>query len=237
MPVENNKEPSKNFEKNMRWLKTNEYLFQSGVDYRIYAKFMVNSKRNPDGSEKYRYLYANSFDYSKWGTDLGISRNTVSKEFRKLIDLDVITIENPRGEKVYKVYNPDSKKDKWTKIHPIELEILLDNKVKSNTIKLYLHYRGWNGGVCYSNQKTLAKVLGLKQRKEFLEGKSDIEFSDKVLKSIGKMNKELEKLDLITVTRYKGDSNKVRCKYDTKHYMNMEVVRYEIEEEPDTVFM
>ena len=222
----NPKEKPKVKEKNIRFIGINENWLKD-CNYKIYLKFQNDSYRKPNNDEKYRYYYKKDLNKSEWAESIGMSLNTFKKDFETLVSKGVIKLCE---DDVYRLYDLQTDKGFFCKIHPLEMEKLLSHKdIKSEHCKLFLIYRSYsnNDKLCYATRQTLARALGFKQRRAFLEGRSDVEFNERTLDRIGELSKLLEELDLIEVSRNKKCPNVVKCKYTNNYYLSKEYNSYE----------
>lgn len=105
-----------------------------------YSVLMSISNKNK--YEKYRYLYKNKFDTKELAKELGVSRTTLERNIKKLINLDynIVEVKNTDVGIVYKLNHGSIKEDgsinKYVTIHHKMLKELAYS-FNSNGIKIY----------------------------------------------------------------------------------------------------
>ena len=133
------------------------FLRSKNCNERIYIYLLLKSKRRPDGTETHRYV--EKMTNQKIAEDLGLSRNTVGKRLKDLIDFGYVTVDG----KYYLV----PKTDYYTLIPEETLDFLLNYiENKDKIIKLYIIlYEYFNNGTTFS-MIDLHKELGYNLSKD-----------------------------------------------------------------------
>lgn len=87
----------------------------------VYFYYLVNSKRNPSKTERYRYVYCKNLPQTQIAKDLNISHSTVIRAEQDLIAASYLLKE----EKNRIIYMPDSTRYTWLPTTSLEFFIKL----------------------------------------------------------------------------------------------------------------
>ena len=187
------------------------------IDYKTYGKIQVESYWNMEKKERHRYIYENGISFSEWAKDLGISRQTVSKNFKYFVKCGLIKrIKDRSGKICYLIPNGFNF---YLKIEEKLLRIM-SRSLSSNAIKVYLVYRSFNdhyGKPCTLSKKDVLERIGLNTKSNNNE---DI---------LTDINKTLETLGLIEITKIivNDENGKVKKNLSIKTlpYKDLKLVR------------
>lgn len=159
------------------------------IDYKTYSLVQCESYRNSVDNETHRYLYEKDISFKKWSEQNGFSRNTVSKNFKYLVECGLIKkIEDKYGQICYLV---PSGFERFIFVEEKLLRIL-SRSLSSNALKVYFVYRGFNDFYkkpCSITIRSILNRIGLSSK----SGKNE-----QVIRDI---NRSLEAMGLIKINK------------------------------------
>lgn len=111
----------------------------------VYFAYLLESKRNPNGKEAYRYLYIKDISKKKIGERIGVSQPTIRTAEKKLAELRYIEFDkDPSGNVIVKF--PDHMVYSWIPIETLQLLLRLSKFTQcgGDILRFYaaLHYLG-----------------------------------------------------------------------------------------------
>lgn len=160
-----------------------------------------------DDETKERFIDKKQVQFSKLGEDLGVSRQTASNRFKRLLDLGLLIFEDKNSR--YRLVNLDKT---LATLVPLETLQVMVSALSENCISIYVYL--FNRYFA-SGQK--AFTFTYDQLKSFIGISTSTKSNSYIVKGILDV---LERLGLIEIESYVGD--------DSKHYHLLKMITNEL---------
>ena len=153
----------------------------TGKQVMVYFAYLVNSKRNPDVDEGYRYVYKKDYTKKQLGEEYGISQPTIRAAEKRLIEIGYMEIDDKN--RVIRLL--DGKPFTWIPIKAIKvlLEAAKGTERYGDLLRLYAVLYHFKEEPQEFNARTWVRAFGMNE--EYLENYIHIHLMFFMLKLFG----------------------------------------------------